>query len=149
MVKQLHFATRIPRHVQPVGRPCCTWMHYAMRDVKDMGQQMGYHSLLFSPGLWPWEVWDLFLNAFWWWWWYRIWYTVLNEIRENARHKYMHYSLQNSKNTWVLLNHLSCMWLNQNMWSTGKNTSNWSEWWIPIKVHQYCNYGTRPDFDRN
>ena len=21
------------------------WMHYAMRDVKDMGQQMGYHSL--------------------------------------------------------------------------------------------------------
>ena len=23
-------------HVQPVGRPCGTWMHYAMRDVKDM-----------------------------------------------------------------------------------------------------------------
>ena len=22
----------------------------------------------FSPGLWPWEVWDLFLNAWWWWW---------------------------------------------------------------------------------
>ena len=35
------FATRIPGHVQPVGRPCGTWMHYAMRDVKDMGQQMG------------------------------------------------------------------------------------------------------------
>ena len=50
-VKQLLFATRIPRHVQPVGRPCGMWMHYAMRDVKDMGQQMGYHSLLFSPGL--------------------------------------------------------------------------------------------------
>ena len=32
-------------HVQPVGRPCGTWMHYAMRDVKDMGQQMGYRSL--------------------------------------------------------------------------------------------------------
>ena len=32
-------------HVQPVGRPCGTWMHYAIRDVKDMGQQMGYHSL--------------------------------------------------------------------------------------------------------
>ena len=36
MVKQLLFATRIPGHVQPVGRPCGTWMHYAMRDVKDM-----------------------------------------------------------------------------------------------------------------
>ena len=35
----------IPGHVQPVGRPCGTWMHYAMRDVKDMGQQMGYRSL--------------------------------------------------------------------------------------------------------
>ena len=32
MVKQLLFATRIPEHVQPVGRPCGTWMHYAMRD---------------------------------------------------------------------------------------------------------------------
>ena len=42
MVKQLLFATRIPGHVQPVGRPSGTWMHYAMRDVKDMGQQMGY-----------------------------------------------------------------------------------------------------------
>ena len=42
MVKQLLFATRIPGHVQPVGRPCGTLMHYAMRDVKDMGQQMGY-----------------------------------------------------------------------------------------------------------
>ena len=39
------FAMRIPGHVQPVGRPCGTWMHYAMRDVKDMGQQMGYRSL--------------------------------------------------------------------------------------------------------
>ena len=28
MVKQLFFATRIPGHVQPVGRPCGTWMHY-------------------------------------------------------------------------------------------------------------------------
>ena len=43
MVKR--FATRIPRHVQPVGRPCGTLMHYSMRDVKDMGQQMGYRSL--------------------------------------------------------------------------------------------------------
>ena len=40
--KQLLFATRIPGHVQPVGRPCGTWMHYAMRDVKDMGQQMDH-----------------------------------------------------------------------------------------------------------
>ena len=38
MVEQLLFATRIPGHVQPVGRPCGSWMHYAMRDVKDMGQ---------------------------------------------------------------------------------------------------------------
>ena len=44
MVRQLIFATRIPGHVQPVGRPCGTWMHYAMRDVKDVGQQMGYRS---------------------------------------------------------------------------------------------------------
>ena len=45
MVKQLLFATRIPGHMQPVGRPCGTWMHLAMRAVKDMGQRMGYHSL--------------------------------------------------------------------------------------------------------
>ena len=30
--------TRLPGHGQPVGRP---WIHYAMRDVKDMGQQHG------------------------------------------------------------------------------------------------------------
>ena len=53
MVKQLLFATRIPGHVQPVGRPCGTWMHYAMRDVKDMGQQMGYRSLEWN---WPKEA---------------------------------------------------------------------------------------------
>ena len=47
------FATRIPGHVQPVGRPCGTWMHYAMRDVKDMGQQMGYRSLEWN---WPKEA---------------------------------------------------------------------------------------------
>ena len=50
MVKRLLFATRIPGRVQPVGRPCGTWMHYAMRDVKDMGQQMGYRSLEWN---WP------------------------------------------------------------------------------------------------
>ena len=33
MVKQLIFASG---HVQPIGRPCCTWMHSAMRDVKSM-----------------------------------------------------------------------------------------------------------------
>ena len=43
MVKQLLFATRIPGHVQPVGRPCGTWMHYAMRDVKVMGQQIEWN----------------------------------------------------------------------------------------------------------
>ena len=42
MVKQLLFATKVPGHVQPVGRPCGTC---AMRDVKDMGRQMGYCSL--------------------------------------------------------------------------------------------------------
>ena len=43
----------IPGHVQPVGRPCGTWMHYAMRDVMDMGQQMGYRSLEWN---WPKEA---------------------------------------------------------------------------------------------
>ena len=58
MVKQLLFATRIPGHVQPVGRPCGTWMHYAMRDVQDMGQQMGYRSLEWN---WPKEASGTFL----------------------------------------------------------------------------------------
>ena len=53
MVKQLLFATWIPEHVQPVGRSCGTSMHYAMRDVKDMGQQMGYRSLEWN---WPKEA---------------------------------------------------------------------------------------------
>ena len=53
MVKQLIFAMRIPGHVQPVGLPCGTWMHYALRDVKDMGQQMGYRSLEWN---WPKEA---------------------------------------------------------------------------------------------
>ena len=44
------FATRVPGHVQPIGRPCGTCMHYSMRDVKDMGQQMGYHRLEWN---WP------------------------------------------------------------------------------------------------
>ena len=30
MVKQLIFATREPGHVQPNGRPCGNWIHYAM-----------------------------------------------------------------------------------------------------------------------
>ena len=34
MVKQLMFATRMPRLVQPVGWPCGTWMHSVMKDVK-------------------------------------------------------------------------------------------------------------------
>ena len=50
IVKQLPFATRKPGHVQPVGPSCGTWMHYAMRDVKDMGQKMGYRSLEWN---WP------------------------------------------------------------------------------------------------
>ena len=53
MVKQLLLATRVPGHVQPIGRPCGTWMHYAVRDVKDMGQQMGYRSLEWN---WPKEA---------------------------------------------------------------------------------------------
>ena len=43
----------VPGHVQPVGRPCGTWMHYATRDVKDMGQQMGNRSLEWN---WPKEA---------------------------------------------------------------------------------------------
>ena len=27
---------RIPGHVQPVGRPCGTWVYYAVRDVEDI-----------------------------------------------------------------------------------------------------------------
>ena len=53
MVKQLIFAARVPGHVQPIGRPCGTRMHYAMRDVKDMGQQMGYRCLEWN---WPKEA---------------------------------------------------------------------------------------------
>ena len=53
-------ATRIPGHVQPVGRPCGTWMHYAMRDVKDMGQQMGYLSLEWN---WPKEAMNIPIRA--------------------------------------------------------------------------------------
>ena len=34
-------------------RSCGTWMHYAMRDVKDMGQQVGYRSLKWN---WPKEA---------------------------------------------------------------------------------------------
>ena len=36
--------------MQPVGRPSGTWMHYAMRDMTDMGQQKGYRSLEWN---WP------------------------------------------------------------------------------------------------
>ena len=60
MVKQLLFATRVPGHVQPVGRPCGTWMHYAMGDVKDMGQQMGHHSLEWN---WPKEAMNIPIGA--------------------------------------------------------------------------------------
>ena len=44
-----------PGHVQPVGRPRGTWMHSAKRDVKDVGQQMGYRSLEWN---WPKEAMD-------------------------------------------------------------------------------------------
>ena len=47
---ELLFATRIPEHVQPVGRPFGSWMYYAMRNMEDMGQQMGYRSLEWN---WP------------------------------------------------------------------------------------------------
>ena len=49
MVKQLVFATRVPGHVLPVGRPCGTWVYY----VKDMGQQVGYRSL--TAAEWNWQ----------------------------------------------------------------------------------------------
>ena len=54
--RPLHFfleTAYYQRNVQHVGRPCGTWMHYARRDVKDMGQQMGYHSLEWN---WPKEA---------------------------------------------------------------------------------------------
>ena len=37
-----------------------TWMHYAMRDVKDMGQQMGYRSLEWN---WPKEAMNIPIGA--------------------------------------------------------------------------------------
>ena len=43
-----------------VGRPCGTWMHCAMRDVKDMGQQMGYRSLEWN---WPKEAMNIPIRA--------------------------------------------------------------------------------------
>ena len=39
--------------MQPVGWPCGTWTYYAVRDMKDMGQQMGYRSLEWK---WPKEA---------------------------------------------------------------------------------------------
>ena len=39
--------------MQPVGRPCGSWMHDALRDVRDMGQQMGYCGLEWT---WPKEA---------------------------------------------------------------------------------------------
>ena len=58
MVKQLLFATRVPGHVQPVGRLVtlgCIMLSAMslLRDVKDMGQQMDYRSLEWN---WPKEV---------------------------------------------------------------------------------------------
>ena len=35
------FIMRVPVHVQPIGRPCGTWMHDAMRDVKDIQMSHG------------------------------------------------------------------------------------------------------------
>ena len=40
-------------HLLDMCQPCGTWMHYAMRDVKDTGQQMGYRSLEWN---WPKEA---------------------------------------------------------------------------------------------
>ena len=53
MVKQLIFATRVPGHMQPIGRPRGTWMHYAMRGAKHMGQQLGHRGLEWN---WPKEA---------------------------------------------------------------------------------------------
>ena len=50
--------------MQPVGRPCGTWMYYAVRDVKDVGQQMAYLSQNWNIRPMSWEIWDLFLNAY-------------------------------------------------------------------------------------
>ena len=60
MVQQLIFAKRVPWHVQPIGRPCATWTHYAVRGVKDLGQQIGYRSLLWN---WPKEAMNIPIGA--------------------------------------------------------------------------------------
>ena len=41
MVKQLLFATRIPGQVQPVGRPCGTWMYSANEGCEGHGSANG------------------------------------------------------------------------------------------------------------
>ena len=46
--------------MQHVGRPCGTWKHYAMSDVKDKGQQMGYRSLEWN---WPKEAMNIPIGA--------------------------------------------------------------------------------------
>ena len=43
----------MPADVQPGGRPGGTQVYYAMKDVKDMWQQMGYRSLEWN---WPKEA---------------------------------------------------------------------------------------------
>ena len=61
MVIQLIFSTRVPKHVQPVGRPTALW-HLGVclcyeggceYVTQDMGQQMGYRSLEWN---WPKEA---------------------------------------------------------------------------------------------
>ena len=48
-------------HVQPVGRPCGSWVYYAMRDVtKDKGQHTGCRSLEWN---WPKEAKDIPIGA--------------------------------------------------------------------------------------
>ena len=44
LVEQIVFLLQgcMPQHVQSA---CGTWIYCLMRDVNDMGQQMGYHSL--------------------------------------------------------------------------------------------------------
>ena len=52
MVIQLFFAAGAPGHVQPIGRPCSTWLYYAMKDVSDVGVKLGQNNRILDCD-WP------------------------------------------------------------------------------------------------
>ena len=40
------FATPVPGHVQPTGCPRCTWMHYAIKFMKDVTLGCSYYKFI-------------------------------------------------------------------------------------------------------